>query len=101
MAWKRSVPWLPFGHTGLTLGRIVLYVPQRLARKSLRDRNRFWEHELEHTRQFRKYGFFRFLYLYTRNYLRLRRRGFNHRQAYRGNAFEAQARAVARQKYPF
>lgn len=49
-------------------------------------------HELEHARQYQKYGKWRFRFLYLFSYLKKRLRGLTHTQAYRNIEFEVEAR---------
>lgn len=51
----------------------------------LKDR-RWFEHELEHIRQYKKYGFFRFLFLYLFESIK---------KGYYNNRFEVEARRAA------
>ena len=52
-------------------------------------------HELAHVAQWRRHGALRFLALYLGAYLRARRRGLPHREAYRSIPLEREAVAVA------
>lgn len=51
-------------------------------------------HELVHVRQWSDYGFFGFLRRYVTEYLRGRRKGLSHNEAYRANRLEVEARDV-------
>jgi hypothetical protein len=57
---------------------------------------RLIRHEMEHVSQFARYGAVRFMYLYSREYLRNRRAGMSHQEAYYNVSYEAQARSAAR-----
>ncbi len=61
---------------------------------------RLIRHELEHVAQFARYGIARFLYLYVREYLRNRRAGMSHHEAYYNISYEADARRAAREAGP-
>jgi hypothetical protein len=52
-------------------------------------------HELVHVRQWGELGPLRFLVRYLSEYLRLRRDGLGHQEAYRGISFEREARQLA------
>ena len=56
----------------------------------LKDK-RWLEHELEHIRQYKKYGFFKFLFLYLVESIK---------KGYYNNRFEVEARRAADQKIP-
>ena len=53
-------------------------------------------HELVHVRQMGELGLVRFLWKYVAEYLRHRRAGMSHDQAYRAISFEAEAFAAER-----
>jgi hypothetical protein len=54
------------------------------------ENERWWKHELHHVRQFRQYGFWRFLFLYLIE---------SFRHGYKNNRFEVEAREA--EKKPF
>ena len=53
------------------------------------------EHELVHVRQWQQLGTIRFLRQYVRDYLRGRRQGFDHTQAYLAISLEKEAREIS------
>jgi len=53
------------------------------------------EHELVHVRQWQTHGIWRFLRRYLGEYLRGRRKGLGHDEAYRAISFEVEARLIA------
>lgn len=57
---------------------------------------RLLRHELEHVKQWRRYGFVGFLVRYLRPYFRWRLRGYPHWGAYRRIPFEVEAEWIAR-----
>lgn len=83
------VGWLAPGTAGMTLGRWIL-----LRRGHEVDRD-LLAHEMVHVRQWRERGAIRFLAAYAAEYLRGRRRGLDHWDAYRAISFEAKARALS------
>ena len=86
------VPWLPSGAHGLTLGRLVLVTDD-----SVRDgTSRLMAHELVHVDQYARLGVVRFLRRYVADYLRHRRRGLAHHDAYLAIGMEQEARAGAK-----
>jgi hypothetical protein len=83
------VPWLSPGTAGMTVGRWVLL------RGGHEDDRELLAHEMVHVRQWRERGARGFLTRYLADYLRGRRRGLGHGDAYRAIPFEAEARALA------
>lgn len=85
------VPFLSPGTSGMTLGRNVLLTDDtdRSGRRML------LAHELVHVRQFAEKGWFGFLAVYVRDYLRGLVRLGNHRQAYLAIPTEIEARHEA------
>ena len=73
------------GAAATTLGPLVL-VRWRFA-----DDAELIDHELEHVRQWRRYGVGGFLVRYLAPYLRWRLRGYSHWAAYRRIPFEVEA----------
>jgi hypothetical protein len=73
--------------SGVTLGNHIYYV---MDSKNVSERLR--KHEMVHVEQYQKYGFIRFLYLYFKEYLSYRLKGFSHYQAYYEISFEKDAR---------
>jgi len=73
-----------------------VYIAEGVEWESDRGR-RLIRHEMEHVAQFVRYGTVRFMYLYSREYLRNRRAGMKHQQAYFNVSYEAQARQAARE----
>lgn len=86
-----EVPFLPNGADGMTIGTVVLL---RDDRDTSGDRT-LMAHELVHVRQFAEQGLIPFLATYARDYLRSRRAGSSHRQAYLDIEAEQEARAEA------
>jgi len=83
------VPALPPGVRAMTLGRLVLVRTGQLGDRAL------LAHELVHVRQWREQGPVRFLLSYLREYLRGRRAGLGHWQAYLAISAEVEARRLA------
>ena len=85
--------WLrPFLHrhiAAITLGRRI-YVAEEATDAILR-------HELVHVRQAGELGLPRFLWRYIAEYVRNRRRGMAHHEAYRAISFEVEAFAAENQ----
>ncbi|HEV7485436.1 MAG TPA: DUF4157 domain-containing protein [Thermoanaerobaculia bacterium] len=83
--WLR--PFLRRRTIAITLGRRI-YVAEGHASDAL------LRHELVHVRQAGELGVLRFLWCYAAEYLRNRRRGMRHDDAYRAISFEAEAFAA-------
>lgn len=83
-----EVPFLPNGADGMTVGTVVFL---RDDRDTSGDRALI-AHELVHVRQYAEQGPLRFLARYVRDYLRGRRAGSGHRQAYLDIDAEVEAR---------
>lgn len=83
------VPRLTHGVAAMTLGRYVF-----VRRGHERDRA-LLAHELVHVRQWRELGVVRFLFRYLGAYLRNRRVGLDHWDAYEAIPLEIEARALA------
>jgi hypothetical protein len=77
------------GAAGMTLGRWVL-----LRRGHEHDRQ-LLAHEMVHVRQWRERGVVGFLVAYVGEYVRRRRDGLGHWDAYRAISFEAEARTLS------
>jgi len=73
--------------SGITLGKHVYY---RMDSQYISERLR--RHEMVHVEQYKKFGFYRFLYLYVKEYFKYRLKGLNHYQAYIEISFEKDAR---------
>src|SRR5262245_55773151 len=86
--WLR--PFLRRGVAALTIGRRV-WISSRA-----RDVEPLLRHELVHVRQMGEVGITRFLWTYLRHYLRNRRRGMGHHDAYRAIPYEIEAFAAER-----
>ncbi|MDP3445181.1 MAG: hypothetical protein Q8T08_20160 [Ignavibacteria bacterium] len=71
----------------VTLGRHVFY-----AIDSKMITNRLRAHEMVHIEQYKKIGFFLFLYRYFKEYIFLRGKGYEHFNAYLNISFEKEAR---------
>ena len=85
------VPVLPFGSSGMAVGRYVL-----LRTDNDRSGNRkLLAHELVHVRQWHESGRWAFLRAYLVDYFRGLRRHRRHRDAYRAIRAEQEARAEA------
>jgi hypothetical protein len=93
---RRNGYWLwvggpvPPGSSGITLGPLVSVRTRAASNRHL------LRHELIHVEQFRRHGFVGFLRRYVTDYLRLRLRGYNHRNAYLRIPFEIEAEWKAR-----
>lgn len=70
-------------HVALTLGKTIHL--HNTSAERFRSDACWVKHELKHIEQFREYGFFRFIFLYTQEYIR---KGYYH------NRFEQEARAA-------
>jgi hypothetical protein len=75
----------------MTLGRWV-FVDPKVLRGDPESLGRLVVHELVHVRQFSDLGLVGFFVRYLADYVRGRLRGLNHREAYRQNLFEEEAR---------
>lgn len=84
-----TVPWLPTGVAGMTLGSLVLVRRDHVGDEAL------LRHELVHVRQWRELGAPRFLWRYLTAYAAGRRQGLSHDEAYRAIPLEAEAREIA------
>ncbi|MEM9518213.1 MAG: DUF4157 domain-containing protein [Actinomycetota bacterium] len=89
--WIMEAPILPNGADGMVIGRTVFL---RDDRDASGDRE-LLAHELVHVRQFAELGLIGFVRSYVRDYLRGRRAGSSHRQAYLDIDAEVEARADA------
>ena len=79
---------------GVTYGRFIFIDGEVLAGEP-RRLGLLVVHELTHYRQWIDGGIFGFTVPYVWEYLKGRMRGLSHRDAYRANPFEVEARAVA------
>lgn len=86
--WLR--PFLSRGVIAITLGRRI-YVS---AGDAQIDLEQLLRHELVHIQQIVRLGFFRFYWLYFREYISLRRRGLSPSEAYQRISFETEAFAA-------
>ncbi len=86
--WMRPFLWRDV--LALTIGRRVWISAQ------VRDVERLLRHELVHVRQMEEHGVLPFLWKYVRHYLRNRRRGMRHHDAYLAIPFEVEAFAAER-----
>lgn len=89
--WLR--PFLDRNVVAITLGRRVYLSPSLVFRAS-EELERLLRHELAHVEQVARHGLLRFLYLYGREYVALRRSGLPAEAAYRRVSFEAEAFAA-------
>ena len=89
--WLR--PFLVSGVLAITLGRRV-YIAPRMLDRAQNDLESLLRHELAHVRQVARLGVVRFLGIYVRDYLRLRRSGLSRHQAYAAIPFEVEAVAA-------
>ena len=91
--------WLRFfllrNVAAITLGRRIYFAPN-LPREKV---ERFLRHELVHVQQIARLGLIRFYWRYLVEYLRLRRRGLRHFDAYRSISFEIEALAAEQDSY--
>jgi hypothetical protein len=81
--WMR--PFLFRDVIALTLGRRIWISPH------VREIEPLIRHELVHVRQMAEHGLLPFLWKYLRDYVRNRRRGMTHHQAYLAIPFEVEA----------
>jgi hypothetical protein len=86
--WMR--PFLGGGVVALTIGRRVWISPRA------DDVEPLIRHELVHVRQMGEHGILPFLWKYLLHYLRNRRRGMRHHEAYLAIPFEVEAFAAER-----
>lgn len=91
---RRDGYWLwvggpvPPGYSGITIWSVIS------VRREVAGDDRLLRHELEHVRQWRRYGPLGFLRRYVGSYLSLRRQGFSHSEAYLRIPLEVEARQV-------
>lgn len=83
----------------ITLGRRI-YLSRELMGKGRERLESTLRHELEHVRQVQQHGLVPFLYLYLRDYVRLRRQGLNSAAAYAAIPFEIEAREAEHVGFP-
>ena len=83
-------PFLWRDVVALTVGHRVWISPQA------RDVATLLRHEMVHVRQMGEYGVMPFLWKYLLHYLRNRRRGMRHHEAYLAIPFEVEAFAAER-----
>src|SRR5437764_9356835 len=88
--WMRPFLWRDV--VALTIGRRV-WISSRA-----RDVEPLIRHELVHVRQMGEVGVTRFLWTYVRHYVRNRRRGMRHQEAYLAIPYEVEAFAAERAK---
>ena len=81
-----------FKASAVTLGSHIFYVQTR---NQISPRLR--RHEMVHVEQYRKDGFFGFLYRYLKTYFKLRMQGKSHIIAYYSIPYEEEAYAKERQ----
>ena len=81
-----------FKASAVTLGSHIFYVQ---AQNQISPRLR--RHEMVHVEQYRKDGFFGFLYRYLKTYFKLRMQGKSHIIAYYSIPYEEEAYAKERQ----
>lgn len=74
----------------ITLGRRI-YLSRALMEKGRERLESTLGHELEHVRQVQQHGLIRFLSIYLRDYVRLRRQGLASAAAYAAIPFEIEA----------
>lgn len=79
---------VPPGYSAITVRSTII------VRKRCADDLALLGHELVHVDQWRQHGTVRFLWRYLGDYLRLRRQGHDHHEAYRNIPFEAEAYAA-------
>jgi hypothetical protein len=92
--WLR--PFLLRGVVGITLGKRIYLAPAMLSRRP-EELEALLRHEIAHVRQVARLGLIRFLVLYARDYLRLRRSGLSPHQAYASIPFEVEAASAERE----
>lgn len=85
-------PFLWRDVVAITLGRRV-WISERA-----RDLEPLVRHELVHVRQMGEIGLLRFLWTYASHYVRNRRRGMRHHEAYLAIPYEVEAFAAERAK---
>ncbi len=89
--WLR--PFVDRNVVAITLGRRV-YLSPGLTSRASEELEKLLRHELAHVEQVIRHGLIRFLYLYVREYITLRRSGLPADIAYRRISFEAEAFAA-------
>jgi hypothetical protein len=87
--WMRPFLWRDV--IALTIGRRVWISPRAAG-----DVEPLLRHEMVHVRQMSELGVLPFLWKYARHYLRNRRRGMGHHEAYLAIPFEVEAFAAER-----
>lgn len=92
--WLR--PFLVRGVLAITLGRRI-YVAPKMLHRAQNDLEALLRHELAHVRQVAQLGLVRFVAIYIRDYLRLRRSGLSRHQAYAAIPFEIEATAAEKE----
>ena len=86
--------WMWPKRIGAMATRAKIYVDPPLLAGDPRMIKYLMVHELVHVRQWSDYGFFGFLRRYASEYIRGRRKGLSHNEAYRANRLEQEARQV-------
>ncbi len=98
---RRAPQWLcdawPEKTKAMTLGTIVLFRPEVDTDWSESQITSLLVHEVTHVRQFRQMGVTTFAIRYLSDYLRGRRSGLSHFDAYEAIELEKEARDVARE----
>lgn len=92
-------PFMAANVLAITLGRGI-YLSGELMEKGRERIESTLRHELEHVRQVQQHGLVRFLYVYLRDYLRLRSRGLDSGAAYAAIPFEIEALEAERMGFP-
>ena len=90
--WWVRIFW-PKGISAMTPPWVIWVGPEVMAWEPTR-RAGLIVHELTHTAQWKRLGWGRFLYRYLADYLKGRRRGMSHRDAYRAISLEREAEEV-------
>ena len=86
------------GASALTLGRWIFFSPSAWTKLGTArvEALELLAHEVAHVAQVRRLGLVRFLWSYLSEYVKHRRTGFGHRQAYLALSAEVEARQMAR-----
>ncbi len=86
--YKSRIPFI-FQARAVTFGRHIFYIEENPPTWLIK-------HELEHVKQYQKYGFFGFLYRYLKDYFKGRLKGLGHWEAYYQIPFEKEAQKAER-----
>ena len=92
-------PFMARNVLAITLGRRI-YLSRHLMETGRERLEATLRHELEHVRQVQQHGFIRFLCIYLRDYVQLRRQGLSSAVAYAAIPFEIEAKEAEDVGFP-